>query len=83
MEDHLSQRIETLISEYCNNLNERPYLRNHAEKHQVLPIFVDWVAFYGLRKYLSWPRKFPHGPIDALECSDCEGTGWLGQSHEL
>lgn len=46
----LKKHIETLIRNYCRESSkEPPYLKDLAKQHNVLPLYVDWSAFLGLR----------------------------------
>jgi hypothetical protein len=43
-------RIQSLIHDYFTDSTVEPrYLRILAERYQVLPVYVGWTAFYGLR----------------------------------
>jgi hypothetical protein len=45
----LRDRIQSLIHEYFTESSvEPPYLKILAERYQVLPVYIDWTAFYGL-----------------------------------
>ena len=48
--DDLGKRIGCLIHDYCTDSSKEPlYLKVLAERFHVLPIYVDWTAFFGLR----------------------------------
>ena len=48
--DDLRKRIESLIHDYCcDSSKEPPYLKGLAERYHVLPIYIDWTVFFGLR----------------------------------
>jgi hypothetical protein len=46
----LGDRIATLIRTYCGEGSTEPAdLKHLAERHHVLPVLIDWSAFWGLR----------------------------------
>lgn len=46
----LRGRIQSLIHDYFTESSvEPPYLKTLAERYHVLPVYVGWTAFYGLR----------------------------------
>jgi hypothetical protein len=46
----LQARIESLIRDYCGETSGEPaHLKDLAARYHVLPILVDWIAFFGLR----------------------------------
>jgi hypothetical protein len=46
----LQARVEDMIRNYCGAASEEPdYLKDLAGQYHVLPILIDWTAFWGLR----------------------------------
>jgi hypothetical protein len=46
----IAQRIEAEIKHYLADPNPRhPFLRGFVAQHQVLPLYVDWDGFLGIR----------------------------------
>ena len=64
--DDLRKRIQNLIDNYCSeSSNEPAYLKILAEQYRVLPIYIDWTAFFGLRpdgEILLVPTEEPNDP---------------------
>lgn len=70
LEEALSKRITTLILEYCSELNAPLHLKRLAKAHNVLPIYVDWTAFFGLRpdgEILLVPTEEEEDPVVELD----------------
>jgi len=65
--DDLQKRIEILIQDYCESEKEPIYLKALAEQNQVLPIYIDWTAFFGLRS---------NGDIVLVPTEDLEEARW-------
>ena len=46
----LQARIESLIRDYCGETSgEPPNMKSLAGQYHVLPVLIDWTAFWGLR----------------------------------
>ena len=41
--------LTSRIDSFANDPEETEYLREHASRHLVLPLAIDWTGFWGLR----------------------------------
>ncbi len=61
----ISSLIELKIKEFISSSSSEPeYLKYYAAKHSVLPMYIDWSCFYGIR---------PNGEIVVVSHEDEEG----------